>query len=296
MESMAKKNRMADKDKIKKTATEYGLITLAAALLVVGVYFFKFPNHFSFGGVTGMAVVLSAVMPFSTGTINFVINMALLVLGFASLGREFGLKTVYVSVLISVGLSALEKFFPLQAPLTSEPVLDLIFAIVLPALSSAILFNIGASGGGTDIVAVLLQRHSTVNIGTALFLVDLSITVAACFIFDIQTGMFSFCGLMAKSLVIDSAIENINLCKYFTIVCDNPDPICEFIHVNLDRSATIFQAEGTFTHHQKYVILTVMKRGQAVQLRNFIRQIEPHAFLMITNSSEIIGKGFRGLN
>ena len=144
--------------------------------------------------------------------------------------------------------------------------------------------------------AVLLQKHSTVNIGTALFLVDLSITVAAFFIFDIQTGMFSFCGLMAKSLVIDSAIENINLCKYFTIVCDNPEPICEFIHVNLDRSATIFQADGTFTHHRKYVILTVMKRGQAVQLRNFIRQIEPHAFLMITNSSEIIGKGFRGLN
>ncbi len=296
MSSMAKISRIADKDKVKRTALEYGLITLAALLLVVGVYFFKFPNHFSFGGVTGIAVVLSAVTPFSTGTINFVINMALLVLGFASLGREFGLKTVYVSVLISVGLSGLEEFFPLQAPLTNEPVLDLIFAIVLPALSSAILFNIGASGGGTDIVAVLLQKHSTVNIGTALFLVDLSITVAAFFIFDIQTGMFSFCGLMAKSLVIDSAIENINLCKYFTIVCDNPEPICEFIHVNLDRSATIFQAEGTFTHHRKYVILTVMKRGQAVQLRNFIRQIEPHAFLMITNSSEIIGKGFRGLN
>ena len=296
MSSMAKISRIADKDKVKRTALEYGLITLAALLLVVGVYFFKFPNHFSFGGVTGIAVVLSAVTPFSTGTINFVINMALLVLGFASLWREFGLKTVYVSVLISVGLSGLEEFFPLQAPLTNEPVLDLIFAIVLPALSSAILFNIGASGGGTDIVAVLLQKHSTVNIGTALFLVDLSITVAAFFIFDIQTGMFSFCGLMAKSLVIDSAIENINLCKYFTIVCDNPEPICEFIHVNLDRSATIFQAEGTFTHHRKYVILTVMKRGQAVQLRNFIRQIEPHAFLMITNSSEIIGKGFRGLN
>ena len=139
MSSMAKISRIADKDKVKRTALEYGLITLAALLLVVGVYFFKFPNHFSFGGVTGIAVVLSAVTPFSTGTINFVINMALLVLGFASLGREFGLKTVYVSVLISVGLSGLEEFFPLQAPLTNEPVLDLIFAIVLPALSSAIL-------------------------------------------------------------------------------------------------------------------------------------------------------------
>ncbi len=281
---------------VKLALFEYGMITFAAVLLVIGVYFFKFPNNFSFGGVTGMAIVLSAVTPFSAGTINFVINMALLVVGFLCFGKEFGAKTVYVSVLMSLGLSGLEKYFPMPHPMTNEPVLELIFAIVLPALSSAILFNIGASGGGTDIIAMVLKKHSTVNIGTALFLVDLMITVAACFIFDAATGLFSFCGLMAKSLVIDTAIENINLCKYFTIVCDDPEPICDFIHEKLTRSATIFEAEGTYTHHKKYVILTVMKRGQAVQLRNYIKWNEPGAFMMITNSSEIIGKGFRGLN
>ncbi|TGY97189.1 YitT family protein [Petralouisia muris] len=284
------------KKNVKLALFEYGMITFAAVLLVIGVYFFKFPNNFSFGGVTGMAIVLSAVTPFSAGTINFVINMALLVVGFLCFGKEFGAKTVYVSVLMSLGLSGLEKYFPMPHPMTNEPVLELIFAIVLPALSSAILFNIGASGGGTDIIAMVLKKHSTVNIGTALFLVDLMITVAACFIFDAATGLFSFCGLMAKSLVIDTAIENINLCKYFTIVCDDPEPICDFIHEKLTRSATIFEAEGTYTHHKKYVILTVMKRGQAVQLRNYIRWNEPGAFMMITNSSEIIGKGFRGLN
>ena len=281
---------------VKLALFEYGMITFAAVLLVIGAYFFKFPNNFSFGGVTGMAIVLSAVTPFSAGTINFVINMALLVVGFLCFGKEFGAKTVYVSVLMSLGLSGLEKYFPMPHPMTNEPVLELIFAIVLPALSSAILFNIGASGGGTDIIAMVLKKHSTVNIGTALFLVDLMITVAACFIFDAATGLFSFCGLMAKSLVIDTAIENINLCKYFTIVCDDPEPICDFIHEKLTRSATIFEAEGTYTHHKKYVILTVMKRGQAVQLRNYIKWNEPGAFMMITNSSEIIGKGFRGLN
>ncbi len=284
------------KKNVKLTLFEYGMITFAAALLIIGVYFFKFPNNFSFGGVTGMAIVISAVTPFSAGTINFVINMALLVVGFICFGKEFGAKTVYVSVLMSLGLSGLERYYPMSHPMTSEPVLELVFAIVLPALSSAILFNIGASGGGTDIIAMVLKKHSTVNIGTALFLVDLMITVAACFIFDAATGLFSFCGLMAKSLVIDTAIENINLCKYFTIVCDDPEPICDFIHEKLTRSATIFEAEGTYTHHKKYVILTVMKRGQAVQLRNYIRWNQPGAFMMITNSSEIIGKGFRGLN
>ena len=284
------------KKSVKLALFEYGMITFAADLLVIGVYFFKFPNHFSFGGVTGMAVVFSAVTPFSAGTINFVINMALLVVGFACFGKEFGAKTVYVSVLMSLGLSGLEKYYPMARPMTNEPVLELVFAIVLPALSSAILFNIGASGGGTDIIAMVLKKHSTVNIGTALFLVDLMITVAACFIFDAATGLFSFCGLMAKSLVIDTAIESINLCKYFTIVCDDPEPICDFIHEKLTRSATIFEGEGTYTHHKKYIILTVMKRGQAVQLRNYIRWNQPGAFMMITNSSEIIGKGFRGLD
>lgn len=285
-----------EKWKIHKIIFEYVMITVAAIILVVGVYLFKFPNNFSFGGVTGMAVVFSAVTPFSAGTINFVINMVLLLFGFLFLGKDFGIKTVYVSVLISVGLSAMEKLFPMSKPLTNEPVLELIFAIVLPALSSAILFNIGASGGGTDIVAMILKKYTSINIGTALLLVDLLITVAACFIFDAQTGLFSICGLMAKSLVIDTAIENINLCKYFTIVCDKPEPICDFIHEELLRSATIFEAEGTYAHSKKYVILTVMKRSQAVQLRNFIRLNQPTAFMMITNSSEIIGKGFRGLN
>ena len=136
----------------------------------------------------------------------------------------------------------------------------------------------------------------TFNIGTALFIVDLLITVAACFLFDPQTGLFSFTGLMAKSLVIDGVIENINLCKYFTIICDDPVPICDFITKNLNRSATIFRAEGTYTHSEKAIILTVMKRSQAVMLRNYIHLNVPGAFMMITNSSEIIGKGFRGFN
>ena len=144
--------------------------------------------------------------------------------------------------------------------------------------------------------AMILKKYSTLNIGMALFLVDLGITVAASLVFDIETGLFSFCGLMAKSLVIDGVIENINLCKYFTIVCENPEPICTFIQNELKRGATIYHAEGAYAHKEKTIILTVMKRSQAVQLRNFIHKTEPGAFIAITNSSEIIGKGFRGLN
>ncbi|MDY3919188.1 MAG: YitT family protein [Candidatus Limivivens sp.] len=287
---------MKKNPKLRDTAVEYTILTVATLIMVLGIYVFKFPNNFSFGGVTGIAIILAKISPITPGTWTFWINMALLVLGFFMLGRSFGIKTVYVSVLMSVGLSALEKLFPMSAPLTSQPVLELIFAIFMPAFASALLFNIGASGGGTDILAMIFKKYTSVNIGTALFIVDLLITVCACFLFDPQTGLFSFCGLMAKSLVIDGVIENINLCKYFTIVCDDPTPICTFITQELNRSATIFRAEGSYTHAEKTIILTVMKRSQAVQLRNFIHFHSPGAFMMITNSSEIIGKGFRGFN
>ena len=279
-------------DKLK----EYSMLTIATILLVVGVYVFKFPNNFSFGGVTGISVILAKVFHLSAGTYNFIINVALLVLGFIFLGASFGIKTVYVSLLSSLGLSALEKFFPMSHPLTSQPVLELVFAIVLPALSAAILFNMDASGGGTDIIAMILKKYTHFDLGMALFLVEVLITLAAFIVFDPETGLFSFCGLMAKSLVIDSAIENINLCKYFTIICNNPEPICDFIHTELDRSATVYQAQGAYSHQNKSVILTVMRRSQAVELRNFVKKTEPTAFIMITNSSEIIGKGFRGFN
>ena len=282
--------------KLLSTAQEYAVLTIATLIMVIGIYVFKFPNNFSFGGVTGIAVILAKVTLITPGTWTFLINMALLVLGFVMLGKSFGIKTVYVSVLMSVSLSAMEKLFPMSHPLTSQPVLELIFAIFLPAFASAILFNVGASGGGTDILAMVLKKYTTFNIGTALFIVDLLITVSACFLFDPQTGLFSFTGLMAKSLVIDGVIENINLCKYFTIICDDPVPICDFITKNLNRSATIFRAEGTYTHSEKTIILTVMKRSQAVMLRNYIHLNVPGAFMMITNSSEIIGKGFRGFN
>ena len=273
--------------KWKRTAEEYVILTVATLIMVVGIYVFKFPNNYSFGGVTGIAVVLGALVPATPGVITFVINMALLVLGFIFLGRGFGIKTVYVSVLMSAALRLAEIWFPMEHPLTSQPVLELLYAIALPAFSSAIFFNIGASGGGTDILAMILKKYTKLNLG---------IVLASCLVFDAQTGLFSMCGLLAKSLVVDSVIENINLCKYFTIICTDPEPICDFITNHLKRSATIYKAEGAYEHNQKTVIITIMKRSQAVELRNFIRENQPSAFIAITNSSEIIGKGFRGFN
>ncbi len=285
-----------DKKKIASILKEYSYLTVGTLIMVVGIYFFKFTNNFCFGGVTGMAVLFSGFTIFSASDLTFIINMVLLVVGFLFVGKSFGVKTVYVSILMSVALSVLGKIYPLTKPLTNEPVLEFMFAVFLPSLGSAMLFDAEASSGGTDILAMILKKYTSLNIGVTLMIVDVAITVIAFAVYGPKTGLFSVAGLLTKTLMIDSVIENMNLCKYFTVVCDDPEPICDFIHKELDRSATIFNAEGSYQHNEKKIILTVMKRNQAVRLRKFIRQQQPNAFIMITNSSEIIGKGFRGMN
>ena len=223
-----------------QTLKEYAVITAAVLIMDIGIYVFKFPNNFSFGGVSGMAVVICRFLPFTASQINLFINLLLLLVGFAVLGRNFGVKTAYVTVLSSVLLNIFEKLFPMAHPLTDE------------------------------IIVVIL----------------------AFLIFDTLTGLCSVLGLMAKTLLIDKTIERMKLNKFFTIISNNPQPICDFITKDLNHSATLYDAVGAYSDQQRTVILTVVDVKQAVYLQRFIHDTEPTAFIAITKSSEIIGKGF----
>ena len=283
-----------EKAQIDKISKEYGLLTLATIGTILENYMFKFPNHFTFGGVTGIAVLLSGVFDGSPSTYSFIINIILFVLGFLILGKGFGIKSIYVTLLFSVGLEAAQYIYPVTEPITTQPVLDWIFAFVLTAVSSALIFNLGASSGGTDIIALILKKYTKIKIGKALMIVDLVVVVSAFFIYGSTVGCFSLAGYLAKAFFVDNIIEGLNSYKYFTIVSEDADAICGFIQDALNRSATIYTAEGSYTHRKKTVIMTVVNRSQAVKLRNFVRAVEPDSFMMITNSSEIIGNGFRG--
>ena len=278
-------------------AKEWFMITFGTVLMTVGIYFFKFPNHFSTGGVTGISIILGHYIPSLTpGTFVTVINVFLLLVAFLVFGKSFGIRTVYASLLMSFLLRGLEIWIPLAAPMTSQPLMELLFAVGLPAVGSAILFNLDASSGGTDIVAMILKKYTSLNIGIALLCSDIVITLGACVAFGMETGLFSVFGLIIKSLFIDMVIDNLRIQKCFHIITSNPEPIVEYITQTLHRGATELHGEGAFTHEGKSVLLAVMSRHEAVKLRMFIHQNDPHAFLIITSSSEIIGKGFRGIN
>lgn len=280
---------------MKKNIKNFFIMTGITVIMAIGTYFFKFTNNFTFGGVTGLAVLVAHVFPISASDFSFVANMILLAIGAMILGKTFIAKTAYCSILLSVLLSLFERIYPMDQPFTSEPMLELMFAIALPAFGSAVLFNIGASGGGTEIIAMILKKYSSLDTGRALMLSDLAITIAGFFILDIKSGLYSLFGLAIRSFLVDNFIESLNLSKYFNVVCTDPEPICDFIVTELHRGATVCDATGAFSGEKRYIVFTALNRQQAVALRNFIRTAEPSAFILISNTSEIIGKGFHSV-
>ena len=272
------------------------IITISTIIMAIGVYFFKFPNNFCFGGVTGAAVVFAKILPISASSFSFVVNMALLVVGFAFLGKSFALRTTYATILLSGLLVVFERAFPLKQPLSNEPMLQLIFAIALPAIASALLFYEGSSSGGTDVIAMIVKKYAHVDdIGIALFVTDLIMIIIACFVFDIKTALYSFVGLTVKSFLIDAIIENIMLRKSIMITCDDKDAICHFITGELQKGATIVEATGAYTNEKRYLIFTTLTRKQAAVLRSFIHQNKLHAFISMSSTSEVFGKGFTSI-
>ena len=280
---------------MKSNLKNFFLLTVSTLIMAIGIYFFKFANNFTFGGITGMAVLVAKFIPISASDFSFIANILLLIIGWIILGKSFAAKTAYSTILLSVALSVLERIYPMSHPLTNEPLLELVFAILLPALGSAILFNIGASSGGTDVIAMILKKYTSVDIGKGLMISDVIFTLSGFLIFDVKTGLYSLLGLILRSALIDNFIESLNRSKYFHIVCSDPKPICLFIERELIRDATIVEAKGAFTGNDKFIILTVLSPGQAIKLRSFIKENAPGAFLLISNTSEILGKGFHSV-
>lgn len=273
------------------------MMTAGAVLLAIGVYYFKIPNGFSTGGVTGIGTILGAfTAPVITpGAWIWILNIGLLIVGFIFFGKGTGVKTVYCSMLYSTLTFVFENITPLEAPLSDQPLLELVYAMLLTSIGSAMMFNANASSGGTDIVALILKKYFKMDVGKGLLFADFIVATSSFFVFGIKTGLFSLLGLFAKAFIVDSVIESINSCKYFVVITDKHEEIGEYILKDMHHGATVHKAVGEYTHGDKVMIHTVCRRAEAVKLRQRVKEIDPHAFIIITTSSEIIGKGFRSV-
>ena len=279
-----------------KNLNFFGELNLGLILTAVGIVYFKNPNHFAFGGTSGLSILLADLFPkINVGGFMWIINLILVVLGFVFLGIKTMGWTIYSSFALSFFVSVCEWLYPVNVSMSGDAMLDLVFAVFLPALGSAIVFDIGASTGGTDIVAMILNKYTSMPVGRALMVSDLGIVLAGAYLYGPATGLYCILGMILKSTVADSAIESINMRKVCTVVTSNPEPVRDFIVNDLHRSATMEHAEGAYTHDKKWVLTTVLTRGQAQKLRLHVRGLDDHAFITIVNSSEIVGKGFRSI-
>ena len=282
------------KSKVMKSLRYWSFLNFGILLMAVGIYFFKATNNFATGGVSGISVILTKLIPSLTqAEYMLVINVLLLVVGCIVLGKGCGLLTVYSSIMMSIENWLFEYFIPLEAPLTTYPLLELVYAVLLTGIGSAIVFKCNSSTGGTDIVALILKKYTSLNVGQALLLSDFLIASSTFFVYDVKTGLFSLLGLFAKVFVVDDILDSINMCKSFTIITTKPDEVDDFIIKELHHGATSYRATGVYTGEGKTVIITVCRRSEALKLRRKVKEIDPHSFIIITKTSEIMGKGFR---
>lgn len=280
----------------KKTVLYWVVLNLGTLLLAAGVYFFKAPNNFATGGVSGISIIIAKYttnIPWLGQTeIMSIMNVLLLIVGFIVLGRGCGFKTAYCSLVYS-GEMQLMKLIPVNLPLTENIFLEFTYAMLLTAAGSAIIFNCGASSGGTDIIALIVKKYSKIDVGKALLLTDFIIAASTFIIFDIRTGLFSLLGLFTKAFLVDGVIESIGKNKYITIITAHPETITPFILEGMHRGYTSFKAKGGYTGEEKTIIITVCKRGEALKLKMRITAADSTAFVIITDTNEIFGKGFR---
>lgn len=282
-------------------------INLGVLMVSAGVYFFRAPNGFSTGGVSGFSILLARVIatafpgsPITMGTLTAVLNVVLLIVGFIFLGRACGISTAYCTLAFSLELWLLERFLPISmlsaagsATLTDQPLLELLFDILLSGIGSSILFQYNATSGGTDIVAMIIKKYTSIEIGRALLFTDALIALSSLFVFGARTGLFSLLGLLMKAFLVDGVVESMNLCKCFMVITSHPVEIETFITQQLHHTATEIDGKGVYSGSDRKVILTICRPAEAFRLKQRVKEQDPDAFIIITNSSEIIGRGFR---
>ena len=287
------------KKKLKWSTVKYWLVlNLGILLMALGTYFFKAPNNFATGGVSGLAIVICKytepkVSWLGQTELTAFMNVFLLIIGFIFLGRGCSLKTAYCTLIYSGEMQLMKLIYRVNGSLTGEIFLEFIFAMLLTCIGSAIIFNCKASSGGTDIIALIIKKYTPLqDVGKALLVTDFAIAFSSFFVFGVKVGLFSMLGLFTKAFLIDGVIESIAKSKYVMIITSHPETVAPFIIEKLHRSYTSLNGHGGYTGDDKAVLITVCKRMEAYKLKMKLHSVDPDAFVILCDTSEIMGRGW----
>lgn len=269
------------------------IINFGLFIMTIGLHFFIIPANLATGGVTGLGMIIRAYIPsINLGLLMLVFNAILFVVAFLFIGKEFGGYTIYSSFALSGMIALFEWLIPMSQPVTDDIILQLAFGTLIPAVGMGIIFYQNASTGGTDIVAKVINKYTHIEIGKALFISDALITVLAGFTFSPRIGMYGFIGLVLFSIVIDKVIAGFETKVHVHIISNKNREIVDFVHNTLVRGLTLINGAGGFSGEPKQVISVVLSPRQYIRLKQFVRAVDPRAFLIMSYVHEVLGEGF----
>ena len=274
-----------------KKIKEYALTTLGIVLTAIALEYFFFPNDIAAGGVSGIALVINGVTGWNISIMVFILNIILFILAFVVLGKGFGGKSIYATVMLSVVMEIIERVFS-PAILTDNMFLASFFGSALLAMGSAIVFHQGASTGGTSILAAIISKFTSLGVGTSLLLNDSIICLLAINVFGIDKGLFGFFSLILIGLLIDKFIDGFNTCKQVFIITSKAEMVVNFINKDINRGCTVLNGKGGYTDSEVKIVYTVLSSNQFITLKSFIKENNPEAFITVNDSKEVLGLGF----
>lgn len=281
---------------IQKNIKAYLVVTIGSLLISAGLYFFLAPAKLAVGGISGLSIVIKELLPaIPIGIIMLTLNVFMFIIGFLIIGKSFGVKTVYSSLTISLSMVLYEKIVVVTGAISQDTLIILIFGMLLTSIGQAMIFNQGASSGGTDIVAKIITKFFPMNIGKALQIADFFIICAAVSVFGIERGLYALLGIMLNGYLVDYIVAGFNVAKYVTVISSKTKEVTDYIINDLNRSATVYAAKGAYSNQDREVITTVVNRRQFIQLKNHMSAIDPHAFVTVQQLHEVMGEGFTNL-
>lgn len=277
------------------TLKDFLLITLGVTLVAISLEFFFIPSNIAAGGVSGMAIIINNFTPsLSVGSIVLVINIILFIIAFFVLDSSFGAKTLYSSFAIAAMMSLIEIFIK-PTPLTDDLFINAAVGTVIGSIGMAMVFNTGASTGGTDIIAKILNKFFHLEIGKSLLLVDFFVGIFGIATFGITAGLYAMLAIIAHGTLIDRLIDGFNTSKEIMIISKNEKQIIDYIIQDLDRSCTILNGYGAYTREDTQILYVVLTRKDYINLKNFIKEIDPRAFISVNEVHEVLGEGFKDI-
>jgi len=272
---------------------EYFLITVGSIVMSLSLVVFLGPAKIAPGGVSGLAIVIYNILNVPMGILMLVFNIPLFIMGLKLLGRKFGPRTFYSFTVFSIATDVFDKIFHLEAA-TDDPLLAAIFGGVVMGAGLGIVFRNKGTTGGSDIVGQVINKYSNMSIGSGIMIIDFFIIMIAGMVFrNINLALYGFISLFFCGRVIDIMIDGFDYARAFYIISEKHGEIIDVINKKMDRGGTLLHGQGIYTGENREVLFAVVTRKEVSKLRELVRDIDPQAFVIISNIHEVLGNGFR---